>query len=406
MKRTTFILCAVLLTTFTASARSMFIHMKLTEVPIESLIKTYRTHIKQNPKDRDAHYIFGRVCSMAYAQNLNTVPVSLKDYHNPPASYPTLNPHQRFPLGEKVEKSQKPLPKRLEYMRLAITHYREATLLKAERDESYALLGYAWTVEQGITYADQIPAPFDPKQGKVKKERWIEESLKAYRIVYATESKAQGRNHNFPDPAAEAGQSIMRLLKEHKKPLSAGDKVEIASIEKKLPELEKRPGWITPIILPLSAQTSFKHLTSNPKRTHFDMVGDGIKRNWSWVTPDTGILVWNPRGKNRITSGYQLFGQVTWCIFWKNGYEPLAALDGNGDDWLTGKELAGIGVWQDKNGNGVSDKGEVKTLRQWGLVRIAVKGHSKVGGVLSNSKGIVKSDGTTLPTYDWIANSK
>jgi hypothetical protein len=343
---------------------------------------------------------------MAYAQNLQKIPVSLKDHRNKPTSYPVLNSQQSYPLEKRYIPPQKPLPNRLEYLHLAITHYREATLLKAEYDESYAMLGYAWTLEQGMAYAEKIPAPFAPKKEKVKSAQWLEESLKAYRLVYSLESKAKRRNVNFPNSAVEAGISIIRLLKEHKRPLSAGDKVEIASIEKKLPELAKRPVWKTPIILPLSSQTSFKHLTANPKRVGFDMMGDGIKRRWSWVTSDTGILVWNPRGKNRITSGYQLFGQVTWCIFWRNGYEPLAALDADGNGWLEGKELAGIGIWQDKNGNGVSDTGEVKPLRYWGIVRIAVHGHSKLGGVLSNLKGIVKRDGTTLPTYDWIANAK
>jgi len=62
-------------------------------------------------------------------------------------------------------------------------------------------------------------------------------------------------------------------------------------------------------------------------------------------------------------------------------------------------------VWQDKNGNGVCDTGEVLTLKQLGIARIAVRGQRKIGGILSNPQGIVKRDGSTLPTFDWIAKT-
>jgi len=36
-------------------------------------------------------------------------------------------------------------------------------------------------------------------------------------------------------------------------------------------------------------------------------------------------------------------------MFWRDGFEPLAALDDNRDGKLTGSEIWGIGVWRDAN---------------------------------------------------------
>jgi len=90
-------------------------------------------------------------------------------------------------------------------------------------------------------------------------------------------------------------------------------------------------------------------------------------------------------------------------MFWRNGYEALATLDDDGNDWLEGKELDGIFVWHDKNINGVSERGEVLLLSHFGIVRIAIKTTNRIGETLFNPKGIQLLDGTFLPTYDWIS---
>ena len=61
-------------------------------------------------------------------------------------------------------------------------------------------------------------------------------------------------------------------------------------------------------------------------------------------------------------------------MFFENGYQALAALDDDGDGYLTGKELEGLAVWRDKNGNGICDAGEVVPVGQLGIVGIGVEG--------------------------------
>ncbi len=385
-------------------AYSKFARQALEEVPIERLLKNLKDYLEKHPKEAEAHYTFGRICSMAYARNVKTISAELKDWEKNPNDYPNLSRDDTFPKEEiRVTPKEKPTPAKLQYLRLAIDHYRAALTLKP--DNLWAWLGYAWTVEQGVQYADKIPAPFDSKKAKVAKPVWREEALNAYRKVYEGSSKEERGLMNFPDPAVESGESILRVQKMRASLLTPKEREEVASIEKSLPDLRHRGGSVTPIIFPLTANASFQRLTATSKRVSFDMMGDGIRRRWSWVTPDAGFLVWNPKRNGRVTSGYQLFGMVTWCIMWKSGYEPLARLDNDRNGWLEGRELEGIGVWQDRNGNGVCDAGEVLTLKQLGIARIAVRGQRKMGGVLSNPQGIVKRDGSTLPTFDWIAKT-
>ena len=130
----------------------------------------------------------------------------------------------------------------------------------------------------------------------------------------------------------------------------------------------------------------------------------GRKEAWTWVNAKAGILVWDPLHTGSIRSGQQLFGNVTWCMIWRHGYQPLAVLDNNYDGYLSGKELEGLAVWCDRDGNGVSDKGEVIPLQKLGIIRIAVTGKC-VGQIWQNTKGIVLQNGSILPTYDWRAKS-
>ncbi len=136
----------------------------------------------------------------------------------------------------------------------------------------------------------------------------------------------------------------------------------------------------------------------------FDLDGFGSSV-WTWLQPSTGILVWDPGHTGSIQSGLQLFGSVTWWMFWRDGFQALAALDDNHDGWLSGKELAGLAVWMDHNQNGKSDAGEVIPLADAGIVRIGVSASADASGMLTNPRGIEFIDERLTPSYDWIAQT-
>ena len=121
-------------------------------------------------------------------------------------------------------------------------------------------------------------------------------------------------------------------------------------------------------------------------------------------------LVYAPRADRRVTSALQLFGSVTFWLFWDNGYAALRALDDNHDGSLTGAELEGLALWQDRNGNGVHDDGEVKPLAAWGIVGLSCAHES--GGdrdfdiAATSPAGVTFAGGHTRATYDVLLHER
>ncbi|MBC7457688.1 MAG: hypothetical protein H7235_05380, partial [Bdellovibrionaceae bacterium] len=166
----------------------------------------------------------------------------------------------------------------------------------------------------------------------------------------------------------------------------------------------------TPIVLDLGQRTP-QHpeqkiiTTSVSEGVKFDMKGDGIARQTAWIgarikmedavsssgvpmkrivseLAEDGFLV-IPDAQGKVTSSKQLFGSNMEINGHKytNGFEALAALSGkdcrSGDikkqyfgPWDGDKYESLVKVWIDKNRNGVSDPGEVISLREAGVPAI------------------------------------
>jgi hypothetical protein len=91
-------------------------------------------------------------------------------------------------------------------------------------------------------------------------------------------------------------------------------------------------------------------------------------------------------------------------MFWRNGYEALAALDDDRNGWLEGAELKGIRVWRDVNSDGSCQPGEVASLASYDIAALAVDSTDNVLGVPANARGVRRRDGTFRPSYDWTAS--
>jgi hypothetical protein len=199
----------------------------------------------------------------------------------------------------------------------------------------------------------------------------------------------------------EAGQNYIRVVTARKP--RPTDKIRLAVAKETIAGFDglSRPNAITPIVIDLHG----RGLTdlSRQQTNGFDLDGSHRPQRWSWVTPDAGILVWDPERTSRITSGRQLFGSVTWWVMFDNGYQALDALDDNRDGELTGGELDGIAVWFDRNGDGVSDPGEVVPVYQLGITGISCRATGREGASPVNLAGVRLSDGTRVASYDWIA---
>lgn len=203
----------------------------------------------------------------------------------------------------------------------------------------------------------------------------------------------------------EAGNAFIRLWElEDQIPSEVQDR--IADIKANIAVLEALPmGGITPIIFSLQKNSSLTQLLAPQKIVDFDLDGDGVVEKRPWVKSSVGFLVWDGNGDGKITSGRELFGSVTWWLFFKDGYRAMDLLDDNRDGFLTGPELDGISVWFDRNSNGCSDVGEVVPVGNLEITKIATRPNSFEGKSPIHTAGIQFKDGRTLPTYDWIAPS-
>jgi hypothetical protein len=86
---------------------------------------------------------------------------------------------------------------------------------------------------------------------------------------------------------------------------------------------------------------------------------------WDSSTGGDGLLVWDTDGDGKITSGKELFGHVALdgSNQFANGYEKLAHyFDSNRDGVVQGAELQGLKIWEDRDGDGKTDDGELVSL--------------------------------------------
>ncbi|MFB3891052.1 MAG: hypothetical protein ACE15C_03405 [Phycisphaerae bacterium] len=250
----------------------------------------------------------------------------------------------------------------------------------------------------------EIKARVSKLIGDYWREAAIPEYLEAYKLAIAKdlEIKRQPLQGLKSLVGYEAGQSYLRLVKARGE--TPAEKDQIAKVEEDIKKLEsKPPGGITPIVFSLDEPARLDQLLAPEVRVPFDLDGTGRAQMWTWVRPATGILVWDPNRTGRITSGRQLFGSVTFFMFWPDGYRALNALDDNRDGQLEGGELRGLAVWFDRDSNGRSDPGEVVPIEKAGIKLISVRAASRIGESPFNSTGLETLDGRVLPTYDWVA---
>jgi hypothetical protein len=356
------------------------IFVMMPPVPMERLIPYTESVIRQNPNDAEAYYLLGRLHSLAFAQRTELGAV-LRD-GKPPALT------DRLPNRVLRESTGKLADADIDHVNRSLANYKRAIELAPDSPLYHFSLG--WMQEQCSNFVGSL--------GSRPNVEWMNLALAEYRAAYRLALPQDLKQPYYLDPylTDEAGSSIIEILRQR-----PGNEKEIEEITKTISSLRSRPRSVTPVVFSLKPGAALSDLLSD-RQVGFDLDGFDAGRRWPWVQPDTCILVWDPNRTGQILSGRQLFGNVTWWMFWRNGYEPLAALDDNRDGVLSGAELRGIAVWRDANSNGIADPGEVVPVEDLGIIEISVKPR-RLNGVLE--AGIKRSDGTSLTTFDWTPHS-
>lgn len=133
-----------------------------------------------------------------------------------------------------------------------------------------------------------------------------------------------------------------------------------------------------PIILDLNGDNKLDVTGADGSKINFNLFGNGTKVKTEWLKAGTqdGLLVSDFNGDGKIDSGRELMrttgvngeqGQ------YKGGWDKLSKLfDQNHDGKVAGQELDNLQVWVDKDGDGVSEDGELRSVKELGISNIDV----------------------------------
>ena len=101
---------------------------------------------------------------------------------------------------------------------------------------------------------------------------------------------------------------------------------------------------------------------------HFDVTGDGVADSTGWIGSGNALLVQDSNGNGRIDDAHELVSEQFGSGF-NSSLEALASLDRNHDGRLdaTDEAFATLKVWQDANGDGVSQAEELRGLTEAGI---------------------------------------
>jgi tetratricopeptide (TPR) repeat protein len=347
-------------------------------VPISRLVSNLEREIKANPKDVQLLINLARLHAMAFA---------LKTEEFPAIQSPGGDRDMPFygftggPLPPEVRPA--PTPEQASgaarHLKEAIRNYEAAVALAP--DNPLPHLGLGWVLQQAGDMA-----------------RAVEEYRRVIKLAWPSEESSRGL---MPGQSYLTAEAITYLLPELN---PTKDAAEIADLEKKRKDMNARGRAITPITIPLADDVSPHEILDDAARVKFDADGSALDREWTWITDKAGWLVYDATGRGEIRSALQLFGNVTFWLFWSNGYEALCSLDDNGDRALLGTELNHLAIWHDRNSNGISEAGEVRALAHHGIAALTC-GHVTLDDArfaAMSRHGVQLTDGRTRPTYDVI----
>jgi Ca2+-binding RTX toxin-like protein len=174
-------------------------------------------------------------------------------------------------------------------------------------------------------------------------------------------------------------------------------------------------GWFSPIVLDLDGD-GVELISRDESQAYFDMTGNGYRNHTGWVGADDGLLVLDIDHDGVIDQAKE----VSFALWTDNTQDTdleglKATFDNNHDNVIDSDDESFIGlrIWQDANGNGISETGELKTLAELGITAInlnSVKtdwssGGNTINGFTTYDKVSLDSNGNPIVSQGWVADA-
>lgn len=370
-------------------------------VPVDRIVKNTEAKLAKNPEDNETRYQLARVHYLAFALKKDSLGAYARGEKEPTAEHVAS---RDFQTGSTEKAGSLSQAKAVAHAGKSAELFHE--VIKKDPRHALAHLGMGSLLEQFADEAaknppKEIPAVLAQRDGATIRghyEKAFEQAWKKER-----DAKMLGIRGLESFVSYEAAQSYLRSAKADAGKLTDEEKENVRWMKDAVKKLAALPmGAITPLVFSMRRAPSLDALLAPEVAVEYDLRGFGAKERWPWLRADAGVLVWDPENSGNITSARQMFGSYSWQIFWRDGFDALAALDDDGDGWLRGGELAGISVWFDRNQDGISDPGEVSPLASLGITGLACVAPEHDGPHPLNRRGIELRDGRRLQLWDWI----
>ena len=342
-------------------------------VPVDRVVANLERMIAEKPQDTALRLNLARTHAIAFAQKLNTLPIAKRS--GLPVFLYDLGGFRQFQVQSSTD--QAVLAAAESHLKAAVTAYRE--LVKVDPNHSIANLGLGWCLSlagdrEGAKAALRKTIALEWPKEKDRESTWGSMVLEAWKHLQP-----------LLDPVADAAE--LRTMAEHQA------------------VIRRQGRMVTPIAVPLRANLDAFDIADDNAAVLFDADGSGTAKRWTWITDDAAWLVFDRKEKRQVTSALQWFGSVTFWLFWDNGYEPMRALDDNGDGELRGVELNGLALWHDRNRDGLSDRGEVRPVADHAIVALSTRYEHDAAHpdeIAWSREGVTFGSGEVRPTYDLI----
>ena len=382
--RSTRVAVASVIAALSATLAALPAAVDVENVPLERVVANLERQVNEQPTDVNLRVNLARVHAMAFAHKVTRIPLGTLAGGKitiVPWVYPPLTPvFQQFEV--KTADDAKLMAAAAEQLKKAIQRYREALAIAPAHP--VAKMGLGWTLSQSGDKVEAIA---------------VLRELVAESVQNDKDQRGPMTVMGFRSLTEEAIRYLVPLLD----PVRDAD--EIDRLRKIASDLSRQLRPVTPIVIPLTDRLQALDIVDPHASVAFDLDGSALPQRWTWIRPTAAWLVFDKHGRGSITSGLQLFGSVTFWMFWRQGYDALRSLDDDGDGQIAGPELQGFALWHDRNADGRSDRGEVRSVRDWGIVALSCDYQHDAhhpDEIAMSPRGVTFDNGTTRPTFDLV----